>query len=160
MTKIEGYTFAGKTGTAQKKTADSTGYAEGQYVGSFIGFGPLEDPQFLVLIVVDAPSGSYYGAQVAAPVFKDLMTEIVRMKGLRPTSDTGLKPSAPVVTAPPRVIPPVHQTEDGVLIPSLSAGVRGKSMTGSMKPALALCPREWAMPSSRTAARQLCAFRK
>ena len=116
--KIEGYTFAGKTGTAQKKTADSTGYAEGQYVGSFIGFGPLEDPQFLVLIVVDAPSGSYYGAQVAAPVFKDLMTEIVRMKGLRPTSDTGLKPSAPVVTAPPRVIPPVHQTEDGVLIPS------------------------------------------
>lgn len=116
--KIEGYTFAGKTGTAQKKTADSTGYAEGQYVGSFIGFGPVEDPQFLVLIVVDAPSGVYYGAQVAAPVFKDLMTEIVRMKGLRPTSDTGLKPLAPLVTAPPRVIPPVHQTEDGVLIPS------------------------------------------
>ena len=83
--KIEGYTFAGKTGTAQKKTADST---------------------------------VYYGAQVAAPVFKDLMTEIVRMKGLRPTSDTGLKPLAPLVTAPPRAIPPVHQTEDGVLIPS------------------------------------------
>ena len=51
--KIEGYRFGGKTGTAQKKTEDSTGYADGQYVGSFIGFGPLEDPRFLVLIVVD-----------------------------------------------------------------------------------------------------------
>lgn len=116
--KIEGYRFGGKTGTAQKKTEDSTGYAEGQYVGSFIGFGPLEDPQFLVLIVVDDPQGVYYGAQVAAPVFKEMMTEIVRMKGIRPTEAMDQKPLGPVVMTPAHAIPPVHISSDGVLMPS------------------------------------------
>lgn len=116
--KIEGYRFGGKTGTAQKKTEDSTGYADGQYVGSFIGFGPLEDPRFLVLIVVDDPKGVYYGAQVAAPVFKEMMTEIVRMKGIRPTEEMNQKPVGPVVTTPARTIPPVHISSDGVLMPS------------------------------------------
>ena len=116
--KIEGYTFGGKTGTAQKKNEDSTGYAEGQYVGSFIGFGPLEDPQFLVLIVVDDPKGAYYGAQVAAPVFKEMMTEIVRMKGIRPTSEMNKKPLGPAVMPQKRSIPAVHISADGVLMPS------------------------------------------
>lgn len=116
--KIEGYRFGGKTGTAQKKTEDSTGYAEGQYVGSFIGFGPLEDPQFLVLIVVDDPKGVYYGAQVAAPVFKEMMTEIVRMKGIRPTEEVNQKPLGPVSTTRAHTIPPVHISSDGVLMPS------------------------------------------
>ena len=116
--KIEGYRFGGKTGTAQKKTEDSTGYAEGQYVGSFIGFGPLEDPQFLVLIVVDDPQGVYYGAQVAAPVFKEMMTEIVRMKGIRPTEAMDQKPLGSVVMTPAHAIPPVHISSDGVLMPS------------------------------------------
>ncbi len=116
--KIEGYTFGGKTGTAQKKNEDSTGYAEGEYVGSFIGFGPLEDPQFLVLIVVDDPKGAYYGAQVAAPVFKEMMTEIVRMKGIRPTSEMNKKPIGPLVMPQKHNIPAVHISADGVLMPS------------------------------------------
>ena len=47
--------MAGKTGTAQRLDPVHGGYAEGQYIGSFIGFGPLEDPQYVVLIVVDNP---------------------------------------------------------------------------------------------------------
>ena len=104
--KIDGYNFCGKTGTAQRLNSEGTGYAEGQYIGSFVGFGPLEDPEYVVLIVVDNPSGVYYGAQVAAPIFKMMMTDIVRIKGIRPASAS---------RAP---LPPVDVTGDTVLLPS------------------------------------------
>lgn len=122
--KVEGYQFCGKTGTAQRLNKDGTGYAEGQYICSFSGFGPLEDPQYVVLIVVDNPSGVYYGAQVAAPVFKEIMSEIVRFKGIRPTDaksnavSTGkLKKSD---DKPRHAIPDIKTSEKGVLIPSFT----------------------------------------
>lgn len=116
--KIEGYTFAGKTGTAQKKSADVTGYAEGQYVASFIGFGPLENPQYVILIVVDDPQGVYYGAQVAAPVFKELMTEIVRMKAIPANSETIAKAAKAKYVPVSRDMPEIHTAAEGVLMPS------------------------------------------
>lgn len=116
--KVEGYTFAGKTGTAQKKNADVTGYAEGQYVASFVGFGPLEHPQYVVLIVVDDPQGVYYGAQVAAPVFKELMTEIVRMKSI-PADGEHIAAAENAKYVPvTRSMPEVHTGPEGVLMPS------------------------------------------
>ena len=119
--KVDGYAFCGKTGTAQRLNAEGTGYAENQYIGSFVGFGPLEDPQYVVLIVVDNPSGVYYGAQVAAPVFKEMMTQIVRIKGLRPTEATslaGLPQKADTKAKPARVIPDIKRSDAGVLVPS------------------------------------------
>lgn len=116
--KIEGYEFCGKTGTAQRLNKGGTGYAEGQYIGSFVGFGPLEDPQFVVLIVVDNPSGVYYGAQVAAPVFKEMMTEIVRFKGLRPTSQEDHKKTTKNEPIKRHVIPEIHSSAEGILMPS------------------------------------------
>ncbi|WP_300624240.1 penicillin-binding transpeptidase domain-containing protein [uncultured Megasphaera sp.] len=119
--KIDGYEFCGKTGTAQRLDPVHGGYAEGQYIGSFVGFGPLEDPQYVVLIVVDNPKGAYYGAEVAAPVFKEMMTDIVRIKGIRPSQpvawmiEAGKKPREPKKT---RDIPPIHRTDEGVLLPS------------------------------------------
>ena len=119
--KIDGYNFCGKTGTAQRLNSEGTGYAEGQYIGSFIGFGPLEDPEYVVLIVVDNPSGVYYGAQVAAPIFKMMMTDIVRIKGIRPASAaaanaTVLKSLPAAASRAP--LPPVDVTGDTVLLPS------------------------------------------
>ena len=119
--KIDGYNFCGKTGTAQRLNSEGTGYAEGQYIGSFVGFGPLEDPEYVVLIVVDNPSGVYYGAQVAAPIFKMMMTDIVRIKGIRPASAaaanaTVLKSLPAAVSKAP--LPPVDVTGDTVLLPS------------------------------------------
>lgn len=119
--KIDGYNFCGKTGTAQRLNSEGTGYADGQYIGSFVGFGPLEDPEYVVLIVVDNPSGVYYGAQVAAPVFKSMMTDIVRIKGIRPASAaaanaTVLKSLPAAVSKAP--LPPVDATGDTVLLPS------------------------------------------
>lgn len=120
---VEGYRFAGKTGTAQRLNAFGTGYAEGQYIASFVGFGPLEDPQYVVLIVIDNPSGMYYGAQIAAPVFKSLMTDIVRMKGLEPAHQAAENKdnhAEEKIPEPAYTIPPVQHTDSGVLLPSFA----------------------------------------
>lgn len=115
--KIEGYEFCGKTGTAQRLNSSGTGYAEGQYIGSFIGFGPLEAPRYVVLVVVDNPSGVYYGAQIAAPVFKELMTQIVRAKGIHPDKGAAI-PSSMRTKERARVLPPIKRNGNGVVVPS------------------------------------------
>lgn len=119
--KVEGYRFCGKTGTAQRLNARGTGYAEGQYIGSFVGFGPYEDPQFVVLIVVDNPSGVYYGAQVAAPVFKEIMTQVVRARGIRPSvSHQKERKTVPVSERAKKDLPSIQRTADGVILPDFS----------------------------------------
>ena len=67
---VPGYTLAGKTGTAQKVIDGE--YSESQFVASFVGFAPAEDPQLLVAVVVDEPQGDYYGGTVAAPAFGEI----------------------------------------------------------------------------------------
>ncbi len=64
--RIAEYALAGKTGTAQKREADGT-YSHSRFIGSFVGFGPAENPRLVVLISMDEPKGSYYGGTVAAP---------------------------------------------------------------------------------------------
>jgi len=67
----DGYTAAGKTGTAQK--IDATGrYSKTHYVSSFVGFAPISKPAVTVLVVIDSPVGAIYGAEVAAPVFRSI----------------------------------------------------------------------------------------
>ncbi|HAW60221.1 MAG TPA: stage V sporulation protein D [Actinobacteria bacterium] len=68
--RIDGYRVAGKTGTAQKPGEKGGGYEPGRYIASFIGFAPAQDPQFVILVVIDEPVGTMYGGVVAAPVFK------------------------------------------------------------------------------------------
>ena len=82
---VEGYQFAGKTGTAQKLDAEHGGYLNGRYIASFIGYGPVEDAHFVALVVIDDPQGTYYGSQIAAPVFQDVMSQLVRYYKLSPT---------------------------------------------------------------------------
>jgi cell division protein FtsI/penicillin-binding protein 2 len=67
---VPGYTLAGKTGTAEK--AVDGGYSETDFVASFVGFAPAEDPRLLAAVVVDEPRGSYYGGAVAAPAFGEI----------------------------------------------------------------------------------------
>lgn len=72
---LEGYRVGGKTGTAQKVGAG--GYMQGKYIASFVGFLPADAPELAMLVVIDEPSGMYYGGQVAAPVFPALMKDAV-----------------------------------------------------------------------------------
>jgi cell division protein FtsI (penicillin-binding protein 3) len=65
--QIPGYPVAGKTGTAEKAP-----YA-GEYNASFAGFAPAGDPKLAAIVVMDAPEGSIYGADAAAPVFQEIM---------------------------------------------------------------------------------------
>ncbi len=67
---VPGYTLAGKTGTAEK-VVDGT-YSETQFVASFVGFAPADDPELLVSVAVDEPKGDYYGGTVAAPAFGEI----------------------------------------------------------------------------------------
>ncbi len=75
--KVPGYSVAGKTGTAQKVVPGHKGYAAGKYVASFIGFIPARSPRALIYVVVDEPQGGYYGAEVAAPVFKGIAQRLM-----------------------------------------------------------------------------------
>jgi cell division protein FtsI (penicillin-binding protein 3) len=67
---VPGYELAGKTGTAEKVVDGE--YSDTQFIASFVGFAPADDPELLVVIVVDVPKGDYYGGSVAAPAFGDI----------------------------------------------------------------------------------------
>ena len=73
---VEGYNVGGKTGTAQKYS-ESGGIAQGKYISSFIGTYPADNPDYLMLIMVDEPSaGAYYGSIVAAPYGKQFFSSL------------------------------------------------------------------------------------
>ena len=69
--RLNGYSAAGKTGTAQK--IDESGhYSKSHYISSFVGFAPLDRPAITILVVIDSPVGAIYGSEVAAPVFRSI----------------------------------------------------------------------------------------
>ena len=73
----------GKTGTTMKYTDGS--YASRQYVSSFVGLAPIANPRFVMAISVDDPrSQDYYGGQIAAPVFADVMDDVMRIYNIPP----------------------------------------------------------------------------
>lgn len=83
VSKIDGYRLAGKSGTAQKVLNGK--YQEGAYIGSFVGVAPVEDPQLVVLTIIDEPrGGSYYGGVIASPVVRDIMSYSLRYLGINP----------------------------------------------------------------------------
>ena len=72
--KIPGYVVAGKTGTAQKPLPDGSGYSKTDYVASFIGMVPADHPRLVVMVAVDSPRTSIYGADIAAPAVQQIMS--------------------------------------------------------------------------------------
>jgi cell division protein FtsI/penicillin-binding protein 2 len=84
---IPGYRVAGKTGTAQIPVAG--GYDPYQTIGSFIGWGPVDDPHFVVLVKLDRPSTSIWGSETAAPVFTEMVRRLVVLMEI-PPDDTRL----------------------------------------------------------------------
>lgn len=76
--KIEGYTVAGKTGTAQKVNPSGGGYSHDKFIASFGGFLPVDNPKIAMIVIVDEPRPVYYGGQVAAPVFKKVAQDVIK----------------------------------------------------------------------------------
>jgi len=83
--QIDGYTVAGKTGTAQIPDPDHLGYIPGAYIGSFAGFAPAQDPVLSAIVVLDHPTPIYGGA-VAAPVFSTIMAYALHHYGIPTTA--------------------------------------------------------------------------
>ena len=83
LAAIPGYRVAGKTGTANRYDADLGRY-DG-YTASFVGFTPAEAPRLVVLSVLQNPKNGHFGGQLAAPVFKDVMTFAIKSRKIPPT---------------------------------------------------------------------------
>ncbi len=80
---VDGYRVAGKTGTSWKFAKG--GYSEDKYISIFAGLAPASDPRLATVVVIDEPSGElYYGSDVAAPVFADVMSESLRLLAVPP----------------------------------------------------------------------------
>jgi cell division protein FtsI (penicillin-binding protein 3) len=90
--QIDGYTVAGKTGTAAKLVGGR--YSQTDYNASFVGFLPSRQPRLTVIVVIDSPrANGYYGGAVAAPIFKRIAEASLRQLGIPPT----INPAPPVL---------------------------------------------------------------
>jgi cell division protein FtsI (penicillin-binding protein 3) len=74
---LEGYTSAGKTGTAQKVDPATGAYSRTKYVGSFAGFAPINNPAVTVAVILDSAVGLHQGGQVSAPVFRRITQQVL-----------------------------------------------------------------------------------
>lgn len=75
---VAGYKIAGKTGTSEKIGSETISHFSEDYIASFCGYAPADDPQIAMLVFFDTPSGdAYYGSQVASPVFINIMSEVL-----------------------------------------------------------------------------------
>lgn len=87
---IEGFRVGGKTGTAQK--VKDGHYMVGNYITSFIGFLPADDPQIIVYVAVDNAKGvSQYGGTVAAPIARNILVDSISALGIKKRDDAGEK---------------------------------------------------------------------
>jgi cell division protein FtsI/penicillin-binding protein 2 len=74
---LEGYTSAGKTGTGQKVDPATGAYSKTKYIASFAGFAPLNNPQIVVVVILDSAVGLHQGGQVSAPVFHRVTQQVL-----------------------------------------------------------------------------------
>ena len=77
LARLDGYTAGGKTGTAQKFDPATGRYSTSQYIASFVGFAPLNNPAISVLVQLDSPVGPHEGGEVAAPVFHRVAQQVL-----------------------------------------------------------------------------------
>ncbi|MEX5351468.1 penicillin-binding protein 2 [Pseudomonas juntendi] len=93
------YHVGGKSGTARKVSVGAKGYRENAYRSLFAGFGPMSDPRYAIVVVIDEPSkGGYFGGLVSAPVFSKVMSGTLRLMNVPP--DNLPPPPPPSATQP------------------------------------------------------------
>jgi cell division protein FtsI (penicillin-binding protein 3) len=74
---LNGYTAAGKSGTAQKIDPHTGRYSPTDYIASFVGFAPVNEPAVTILVVLDSPEGAHHGGEVGGPVFKRIAEQVL-----------------------------------------------------------------------------------
>ncbi|OPA93269.1 cell division protein [Pseudomonas fluorescens] len=97
--QVPAYHVAGKSGTARKTSVGTKGYAENSYRSLFAGFGPMSDPRYAIVVVIDEPSkAGYFGGLVSAPVFSKVMSGTLRLMNITPDN---LPPTQQANAVPP-----------------------------------------------------------
>lgn len=96
---VPGYLVGGKTGTAQVAKSGAKGYEEGVNIGSFAGFAPTNDPQFVALVKIVNPKGVEWAESSAAPVFGEVMKFVLEYYKIEPTEDPKTSPIYNLTTA-------------------------------------------------------------
>lgn len=129
--RVPGLRIAGKTGTAQKYDAAIGTYGRGMYLASFAGIAPADHPRLVGVVVIDEPKGrEYFGGQVAAPVFREVLLDLQRMSwpGFDASNSTVAMrpPSVPAVTAPDLRLLPPHEAEHRLADYGLRARFEGE----------------------------------
>jgi cell division protein FtsI (penicillin-binding protein 3) len=107
--QLDGYTAAGKTGTAQKIDPKTHAYSATKYIGSFVGFAPVKNPAVVIIVVIDEPQGAYHGGDVAAPVFREIAEQILPDLSVSP--DVEVKPGTELIAQTTRPSPQQLKTE-------------------------------------------------
>ncbi len=74
---LEGYSSAGKTGTAQEIDPATGTYSRTKYIASFAGFAPVNDPAVTIAVILDSPQGGHHGGEVGAPVFNRVAQQVL-----------------------------------------------------------------------------------
>jgi cell division protein FtsI (penicillin-binding protein 3) len=97
---LEGYTSAGKTGTGQKVDPTTGAYSKTKYIASFAGFAPLNNPQIVVVVILDSAVGLHQGGQVSAPVFHRVAQQVLEY--LHTPHDLPLAPNHQLLLAQAR----------------------------------------------------------
>ena len=85
VARVPGYKIAGKSGTAQVPNKDKVGYDPNKRIASFIGFGPIDNPKFLMLVKLDNPKGEVWGATTAGVIFGRIARELFQYYQIPPT---------------------------------------------------------------------------
>jgi cell division protein FtsI/penicillin-binding protein 2 len=90
--QLDGYSAAGKTGTAQKIDPRTGKYSPSKHVASFVGIAPVDHPAVVISVVIDEPGGAYHGGDVAAPVFRDIAEQVLPAMNVVPDVDAPRDP--------------------------------------------------------------------
>jgi len=133
LARLDGYTTAGKTGTAQKFDPATGRYSTHQLIASFVGFAPINTPAVTVLVTLDSAVGLHQGGQVAAPVFKRVAQQVLAY--------LNVPQDVPVAARNPRASGQLGQesnltdVSDFSSVQSETAGPSESSVSGTQEPA-------------------------
>jgi cell division protein FtsI (penicillin-binding protein 3) len=152
---LNGYSAAGKTGTAQKIDPRTHTYSKTKFVASFVGFAPVNNPAITIVIVMDSPDHSmHFGAQASAPVFQDLAQQILEYLGV--PHDLEMTPQTQMAKNSPPVVEE-DQPEDGdANLESLFAAVNDLPSDDPLRTPQQT-PGQAALPVAKDAAQQQAA---
>lgn len=154
--QLNGYTSGGKTGTAQKADPNGHGYSKTDYIASFGGITPLNDPALTILVVIDSPRGGHEGGDVSAPVFKRIAERVLPYLGVPhdvPVKADAAEPRLAGIDqkeeSQPLGLPPEALSTAGAPIPEAALASAAKPPADGPAPAVGANPNATA-PSGST----------